>query len=222
MKGSLYTVLYAAGLGVVCALLLTAAGHFTEPMREANALAEKRRSILGVLEVPFDAGATAAQIIDVFDKNVRDKQQGDMDLYVYVEAGEGGKVKATAVPFAGSGLWGPIKGFLALEPDMETIRGLTFYQQEETPGLGGEIAALCTCAPGGDSKGCAAWFRHQFTGKKIVDAAGKPGIRILRRGAKAQNEIDGLSGATMTCDKVQDMLNAAIKGFVKERGKDAR
>ncbi len=114
-----------------------------------------------------------------------------------------GKVEATAMRFAGPGLWGPVKGFLALEEDMKTIRGMTIYEQEETPGLGGEIVE--------------PWFRDQFVGKSIVDAAGVPGIIISTSGEPAANKVDGISGATMTCDKVQAMLNEAIKRIVEEK-----
>ena len=109
--------------------------------------------------------------------------------------------------FEGPGLWGPIKGFLALESDMKTIRGLTFYEQEETPGLGGEIVA--------------DWFREQFAGKTIVDAQGKAGIEI--GGSKSgPNHVDGITGATMTCDKVEAMLNKLVKTLVEESGSDGK
>jgi Na+-transporting NADH:ubiquinone oxidoreductase subunit C len=86
---------------------------------------------------------------------------------------------------------------------MRTIRGVTFYEQEETPGLGGEIAA--------------DWFRKQFVGKSIVDEAGNPGIIISSGGEPASNKVDAISGATMTCDKVQAMLNEAISSVVEEK-----
>jgi Na+-transporting NADH:ubiquinone oxidoreductase subunit C len=85
---------------------------------------------------------------------------------------------------------------------MRTIRGLTFYHHEETPGLGGEISA--------------DWFREQFVGKKIVDASGKGGIVIRMGGDLAGNEVDGITGATMTCDKVQEMLNNVITDIIGE------
>ena len=85
---------------------------------------------------------------------------------------------------------------------MKTIRGITFYEQEETPGLGGEITA--------------AWFREQFVGKSIIGADGKPGIIIRRGGEPAPNKVDAISGATLTCDKVQAMLCEAIESIVKE------
>jgi len=100
--------------------------------------------------------------------------------------------------FESKGLWDPIKGFLALDPEKKKITGLTFYEQKETPGLGGEIATEA--------------FRNGFIGKSIYAADGTPGI-IIRVGAdeSVQNEIDGITGATMTCDKVQEMLNKAIE-----------
>ena len=64
-----------------------------------------------------------------------------------------------------------------------------------------------------------AGFRDQFTGKSIVDARGKAGIAILRgRKATADNEVDGITGATMTSQKVEAMLNNAIERIVKVRG----
>jgi Na+-transporting NADH:ubiquinone oxidoreductase subunit C len=100
-----------------------------------------------------------------------------------------------------------VEGLLALEPDMKTIRGVTFYKQEETPGLGGEIGS--------------AWFQQQFKGKSIM-AGPKPGIRIIRGGAKsAPDAVDAITGATMTSEKVQAMLNRTIAQIVEEyhRGK---
>jgi len=203
VKGSVYTLGYAAVLGSVCALLLTGAASFTAPYREANAEAEEALNILLALKVPLPAEISSKQVVKIRDENVQEKKRGDITTYVYSGAEANSKVLAVAIRFSGPGLWGPIKGFLALEPDMKTIRGITFYEQEETPGLGGEIAAL--------------WFREQFAGKLIVDAAGKSGIIISNRGEPAQNKVDAITGATMTCDKVQAMLNEVINSIVKEK-----
>ena len=205
MRDKLYTLLYAAVLGTVCALLLAGAGRFTEPYREANAKAEEVRNILAVLEVPFESTAKSGELLEIFERAVRSEPIGSITAYVF--AGEEGAVEAVAVPFSGQGVWGPIKGLLALAPDMRTIKGVTFYEQEETPGLGGEIASEL--------------FRSQFRGKMIHDAAGKPGIRIVRgTSGGAQNEVDGISGASMTCRKVETMLNSVIETIVKESGSD--
>ena len=204
MKGSLYTLCYAAGLGTVCALLLTAAASFTHPYRAANAEAEEVLNILTALKVPFQEDSSAKQLVGIFNTNVREQSQGALTFYVYSPPQAKGQPLAIAVRFSGRGVWGPIKGCLALESDRKTIRGITFYEQEETPGLGGEIVS--------------DWFRNQFAGKLIVDQAGKPGIIIGTSGGKAaQNQIDAITGATMTCDKVEAMLNAVIERIIREK-----
>lgn len=208
MKGNTYTMFFAAVTGTFCALLLTAVGAFTAPYQQANAKAEETLNILAALNVPFEADASASELLEVFEKNVTEKQVADSTLYIYSKPGSSA-VEGVAFKFSGSGLWGPIKGLMALEADRRTIRGITFYEQEETPGLGAEITA--------------DWFRERFVGKKIIDSGGDPGIVITAPdGKEGQNKIDGISGATITCDKVQAMLNDAIEKFMKESGSDGK
>lgn len=203
MKNNVYTLFYAGVLGTVCSLLLTAAASFTKPYQAANAKAEKNRNILGVLQVPYPAESSSQELVKIFEDNVRLEQKGALTMYRYAPPQDSGNKETVAVGFEGPGLWGPVKGFLALGSDMRTIRGVTFYEQEETPGLGGEIAA--------------GWFRQQFVGKTIVDEAGSPGIIISSSEGQAPNKVDAISGATMTCDKIQAMLNEAIKSIVEEK-----
>ncbi|RKY11071.1 MAG: hypothetical protein DRP65_05275 [Planctomycetota bacterium] len=201
-QGSFYTLGYAGALGSVCALLLTAASSFTAPYRLANADAEMKRNILDVLGVRYSPDASSRQLLEVFAAKVKQEDSGELTLYRYIPPADSGEVETVAVAFAGPGLWGPIKGLIALGPDAETIRGLTFYEQEETPGLGGEIASQS--------------FREQFEGKKIVDEAGNVGIIIKSGGQSAINKVDAITGATMTCDKVEVILNEAVRKIVKE------
>ncbi|MHC4571868.1 MAG: FMN-binding protein [Planctomycetota bacterium] len=209
MKGNVYTLCYAACLGAVCALLLTAAASFTHPYKAANAKAEEFLNILTILGVPFNADASPKQLVEVFNTNVHEQERGDSTFYIYSAPQAREQTQAIAVQFSGSGLWGPIKGFLAMEPDMITIRGITFYEQEETPGLGGEIAST--------------WFREQFVGKSIVDETGKAGIIIRGGGEKtARNEVDAITGATMSCDKVEEILNKVVKTIVEEKNKNGQ
>ena len=202
MKDSLHTLIFSAALGLVCALLLTGAAELTKTRRKANAKAEKIRNILGVLGVPFESGASSQELEAVYRQNVRPRKRGDLEMFEYVSGGKG-EVRAVAVPFAGSGLWGPIEGYLSMKPDLKTILGVTFHKQQETPGLGGEIA----------SDG----FRKKFKGKAIEDDSGKPGIIVRRGGAAGPNEVDAITGATMTCDKVEKMLSAVAERIVRER-----
>jgi Na+-transporting NADH:ubiquinone oxidoreductase subunit C len=204
LRQNIYTVSFAVILGLVCATLLTAAADFTRQQQADNKKAEEIRNILTALKVPFEAHANAAQLIAIFERDVTEQSLDSLTLYEYKPKGSA-SVAAVAVRFAGPGLWGPIKGILALEPDYKTIRGVTFYEQEETPGLGGEIVTED--------------FRGRFEGKHIADAQGKWGIDIIAGGSEktGANEIAGITGATMTCDKVQDMINTIIKTLATKR-----
>lgn len=205
MKGNSYTVGYAGILGAVCGLLLTAAARFTAPYKEANADAERKRNILNVLQVPYPRGVSSQELLNVFEQNVDSQETDRLRLYKYPKGAA--TPETVAVAFEGPGLWGPIKGFIALAPDMRTIRGITFYEQEETPGLGGEIAS--------------AWFREQFKGKRITDASGNPGI-IINDGTEKSvvNKVDAITGATLTCEKVEQILNSVIEKIVQENDKN--
>jgi Na+-transporting NADH:ubiquinone oxidoreductase subunit C len=201
MKGSIYTIIYAAVLGTACAMVLTFAASFTAPYQEANRKAEEVKNILLALNISIPDKASSEQMVVIYNKNVEEQKQGDITTYVYNRSTNNDG--AIALRFVGPGLWGPIKGFLALDPKMTKIRGITFYEQEETPGLGGDIVN--------------ASFRDKFVGLMIRDEAGNPGIIIKNGGEAAINKVDGISGATMTCDKVQEMLNEAIKSIVEEK-----
>ena len=201
MKGSVYTIVYAAVLGTTCALVLTFAASFTAPYKQANAEAEEVKNILLALNVSTPEKASSEDMVKIYKENVREEMRGGIKTYIYTPSDNSNG--SIAMRFAGPGLWGPIKGFLAMDPEITKIQGITFYEQEETPGLGGEIVKPS--------------FRDKFVGLLIRDKAGKPGIIIKNGGEAAANKIDGISGATMTCDKVQEMLNEAIKSIVEEK-----
>lgn len=204
MTTDMRTVAFAAVFGTSCALILTVASRFAAPYRSANEKAEEVRNYLAALGVPFDEKASAQELIKVFERNVIVYTNGPLPLYAFTPAGTAAPAVAFAVPFAGMGLWGPVKGVLALEPDLVTIRGLRFYQQEETPGLGGEIGA--------------EWFVAQFKGKKILSATGKPGIRLVKQGVSLdENSVHAITGATMTSSRVQNMLTDLAAKVAAER-----
>jgi Na+-transporting NADH:ubiquinone oxidoreductase subunit C len=203
MKGSLYTLCYAAVLGTTCALLLAGVDQITGPYKRANARAERILNILTVLKVPLVEPISPRQTLEIFETNVREEKIGALIAYSYADPSNP-EAGAVALGFQGQGLWGPIKGFLALRPDMKTIQGITIYEQEETPGLGAEIAS--------------AWFKDQFKGKSIFGTDGKPGIYIKQGGgAETQNEVDAITGATMTCEKLQSILNGVIEQLAEEK-----
>lgn len=205
MKDNMRVITFSVVMALVCSVLLMAASSYTQPYRKANEEAEKVRNFLAALEIPLPEGADAKQLLEVYEANVKIRELGDLMFYEYIPAGStDGRPVAVAVPFTGAGVWGPIRGVIATEPDLTTIRGLRFYHQEETPGLGGEIAS--------------ERFLTQFVGKKIVSAAGTPGIRVLKPGAELdENSVSGITGATMTSDRVQGMLTGLAEKIAKER-----
>ena len=223
MRDSIRTVLFAVALGVVCAGLLAAASEGLKKRQRDNAEAERWRNIFGVLDVPFDDSAKASALLKlvrtdenpdgkVTQREVRIGPGKDETLTIYeYDHPEAGRLRA--IEFHGPGLWGPVEGLLCLRDDLKTVFRVSFYKNEETPGLGAEI----NTPP----------FRDQFHGKTIAPAGETPGIRVTKPGAAARNyEVDGISGATLTCDKVEAMLKDISKtiqthreAIVKEAGR---
>ena len=104
---------------------------------------------------------------------------------------DGAETSKVIIPVHGNGLWSMMYAFVAVETDGNTVSGITYYEQGETPGLGGEVEN-------------PTW-RAQFVGKKLFDENHKPAIQVVKGGAPEGSEhgVDGLSGATLTSVGVQ-------------------
>ncbi|MDF2154377.1 Na(+)-translocating NADH-quinone reductase subunit C [Vibrio sp. CAU 1672] len=104
---------------------------------------------------------------------------------------DGDAVSKVILPVHGNGLWSMMYAFVAVETDGNTVSGITYYEQGETPGLGGEVEN-------------PSW-RAQWVGKKLFDDNHQPAIKIVKGGAPQGSEhgVDGLSGATLTGNGVQ-------------------
>ena len=120
---------------------------------------------------------------------------------VFIMNSEDGKPELYVFPVRGNGLWSLMQGYLAVKPDFQTVVGLTFYQQAETPGLGGEVQNP-------DWK--ALWID-----KKIYED-GAVKLAVIK-GNKPGNDygVDALSGATITSNGVTNMIDFWMgdKGF---------
>ncbi len=100
----------------------------------------------------------------------------------------------------GQGLWGPIWGYMSLSEDLTTIEGILFDHESETPGLGAEIAT--------------EKFQSQFNGKTILKDGVVSPVKIVKGGVKnPENEVDAVSGATVTSTKVEDMITMWLKYY---------
>lgn len=110
---------------------------------------------------------------------------------IYLVKDQQQKFQEVVLPIYGNGLWSMMYAFVALDVDGRTLKGITYYDQGETPGLGGEVEN-------------PSW-RKQFIGKKILDDNGMPALKVVKGGARQGDEyaVDGLSGATLTSNGVQ-------------------
>jgi len=108
---------------------------------------------------------------------------------------KGNQISQLVFPIYGKGLWSTLYGFLSLDfIDLNTIKGITFYQHGETPGLGGEV----------DNP---EWKKN-WQGKKIFDNTGRVKLRVAKEQANPSSvhEIDGLSGATITNRGIENIV----------------
>ena len=117
-------------------------------------------------------------------------------VYFVVDAADQGHIEQIVIPVEGVGMWGTLYGFLAIDRDTTTISGLTYYDQKETPGLGGEA---------GNARWQALW-----RGRKAYDENWEPRIVVIKgpAGPPAQDphRVDGLSGATITSNGITRMM----------------
>ena len=116
---------------------------------------------------------------------------------VYKVKGAGGGFEMLILPIEGLGLWGTLYGFLALDGDLNTVRGITYYQHKETPGLGGEVD---------NPRWKAVW-----PGRKVFGDDGDVALQVIKGQAPPADEapyrVDGLSGATITARGVSNMID---------------
>jgi Na+-transporting NADH:ubiquinone oxidoreductase subunit C len=228
IKKTLFVVI---AISLVCSVVVSAAAVFLRDKQQANAVLDKQKNIVAVagLEgkegsipelfaqyieprmVDFDSGSFVDGDANSYDqrKAAKDPSQsikltGEQDdakilrrantgLVYLVKDGDG--ISKIILPVHGNGLWSMMYAFVAVETDGNTVSGITYYEQGETPGLGGEIEN-------------PRW-RGQFVGKKLFDENYKPAIEIVKGGAPAGSEhgVDGLSGATLTANGVQNTFD---------------
>ena len=197
-NSNVYTFVYMTIVVIIVAVLLALANQALKPRQDANILLDKQKQILGALKVDFSQADPA----EVYYTLVQDTlKYGDAEVYV---ANLNGAVKYV-LPLSGKGLWGGIGGYLALDEDKNTIYGVNFNHEGETPGLGAKIVELP--------------FRESFEGKHIRNAEGQVvSVAVLKAGTRAegQEQVDAISGATITSTGVSTMLNEELVNNYKE------
>ncbi|MCF7825468.1 MAG: NADH:ubiquinone reductase (Na(+)-transporting) subunit C [Candidatus Marinimicrobia bacterium] len=218
-----YTLGFAAAVTLVCSILLASAATLLKDRQDLNIQLDIKYNILSVLGLVESHDLNPEQLLALYDKNVnsfvvdlkgklvKDRKaetinpKDDPDLLPVFTREADGKVLAYCLPTQGKALWSTVKGYIALENDLNTVKGITFYSHGETPGLGGEIEK--------------PWFTDNFKGKTILDAQGEiVSVQIvkgkIRDDAKnIEHSVDGISGATLTGKGINHFLKATLEKY---------
>ena len=119
---------------------------------------------------------------------------------------KGDEIESIILPMHGYGLWSTMYGFLALEADGQTVKSINFYDQAETPGLGGEVVN-------------PNW-RALWKGKKVYNQEGEPVLGLIKGVVDtsrpgSEYKVDGLAGATLTSNGVSNLIKywMSAEGF---------
>ena len=232
-----YIFIYATVLVVIVAVVLSTTAVVLKPYQTKNIETEKIQNLLAAvnIEASFDEAENMYKkyfkeelavnkegvIVSRYDINTGNLE-GDIrpfaidvkkhqallkagddvafPLYIYEKDGQKGYV----IPLQGAGLWGDIWGNIALASDFNTVVGVNFGHASETPGLGAEIATKA--------------FQEPFAGKHIYDADGNFVSVPVRKNA-VDNEVDAISGGTITSTAVSDMLYNDLNFYQNYRNK---
>ena len=190
-----YTIIYATVIVVIVAVLLAVISQALAPKQAANAKLDVQKQILTALNVDYSKEDPAA----LYEQYITETTAGECPLYI----ANINNNTYYVLRLHGQGLWGGIWGYIALQNDLNTIYGINFGHESETPGLGGEIVT--------------AKFRNQFIGKHIKDNQGNiRSVAVLKEGKKAENgqeQVDAWAGATITSTGVNDMLLTSLNEY---------
>ncbi len=221
-QSNVYTVTYIVAMVLVVGVALSGTFLALKGKQQANIDADKMRQILAAVHITtdgentistFDSVVVAQKVYnsqgvevpgDAFTIDVKAESQlkaSERKLPVYECRLKDGSMKYV-VPVYGSGLWGPIWGYLAFDANGSTIYGAYFAHQGETPGLGAEIEKPNFC--------------NQFDGKNVIRNGTFEPIEVVKKGLKPTADcdyVDGVSGGTITSKGVNDMLGNCLTPY---------
>lgn len=215
-ENSGYTIIYASVMVIVVALGLAFTHQVLNERQIANENTDKMQQILRSLNLDVSAAEAQAKYTELiknaylindegvkvegtegitpddpaFSTELGDTQAKGLPVY---EAEVDGSTKYI-IPMSGTGLWGPIWGYLAIESDGSAIYGAEFGHAGETPGLGAEIVTTP--------------FRNQFREKNLFRNDEFTSVAVVKPGQtnSRRDYVDGISGGTITSKGVDNML----------------
>lgn len=176
-----YIFIYATVLVAVAAVVLTVVAVSLKPLQDRNREIEQKQMLLRSIGIE----STVSNAESLYTANITEQTFADSLTYYTFN-------KGCIVPFRGTGLWGPIWGYIAFDKQCNIV-GAVFDHKGETPGLGGEIST--------------PKFAKQFIGKSIVEQGTLTPI-VLKKHANhnSLHEVDAISGGTMTSNGMTKML----------------
>ncbi len=230
-KSNTYIFIYSAVLVVLVATLLALASNVLKPFQEKNLEIAKKLEILHSVGKGWDAAAaeskneyvdgeyaryiTESMVVDHTGKPVdnldaftvdpnkeMDKDSTERAYPVFICRQDGDRLNYI-FPVQGKGLWGPIWGYVALEDDMNTIAGVFFDHQGETPGLGAEINTR--------------WFQEPFSGKKIFSGSGQfVSVSVVKSTEThdPDHSVDAISGGTITSKGLEKTIFDSMRNYL--------
>ncbi|WP_026235657.1 NADH:ubiquinone reductase (Na(+)-transporting) subunit C [Echinicola pacifica] len=162
-----------------------------------NTISSKVVNISGEEVTEQDGVAVTAETVDISKNYKKPADQRLYPVFIFHDEGSEDKVISYILPVYGAGLWDAIWGYLALETDINTIKGVTFSHAGETPGLGARITS--------------PEVQNRYTGKKIYSESGELEPVEMQKGegrdySGQEHQVDGLSGATLTAKGVNNMF----------------
>ncbi len=218
-----YTIIYASVIVVIVAFVLAFTSASLKSTQNKNIELDKMKQILHALNI--DTKGQNPE--EVYHKYVKADQI--MNANGEVLAQEGGfKIELKAelaktnladrklplyicevdgqtkyvFPLRGAGLWGPIWGYVGLNDDKNSVYGVYFSHEGETPGLGAEITS--------------ADFQKQFLGKQVMkDGVIELGVEKNGKVTEPNYQVDGISGGTITSKGVDAMLKKCLGQYDK-------
>jgi Na+-transporting NADH:ubiquinone oxidoreductase subunit C len=217
-EGNSYTFVFATVMVVFVAAALAYAATALKPAQDANIQNEKRQYILKSfgINVERDASTEAykkyikAEYVFDAEGNEIGKDAFNVDIAtdktkfpVFVTEKEGKKFYV--IPVRGMGLWDAIWGYVSINEELK-VDGIVFDHKAETPGLGAEIRE--------------DFFTKRFVNESIFDASGNlQSVKVVKGYTggedKEDGEVDAISGATLTCNGVTNMLGSGLKPYEK-------
>ncbi|XOD67466.1 MAG: NADH:ubiquinone reductase (Na(+)-transporting) subunit C [Flavobacteriales bacterium Tduv] len=221
-----YTIGFSIAMVVIVGAALAFSAITLKPLQDENKSREKIQNILSSVDVKvsmeklgeaYEKYIRQDLVLDAHGKVLKAEKAFDIDVVAEMKkppseqrmplyVAEKGKDRYYIMPLRGTGLWGPIWGYISLDQGFK-VSGIVLDHKSETPGLGAEITQ--------------DFFVKPFKGERIFDIFGNyKGVRVIKGSSdlgninKEDNQVDGISGATITSHGVGEMLVRGMKFYL--------